>query len=233
MIQTVFHEAGLHQLNIELTGWSMAGSTSFFDRWSLSYDRERLQQSTYTPIHDEVLRRLAQTGPGRILDLGCGTGHLTKRMIDAFPASGVVGADLSPGMLTKAADRLSADRTGGAVLVRSDAQRLPFTAGSFDVITCTESFHWYTDQAATMETLGELLVPGGRLLLASIATVTGIGEDVLRFVSQLGGTPIRALTADNMRAIVEKAGLAVVDQRRIRRAGFLPPPIFTEAVRRN
>ncbi len=233
MIQTVFHEPGLHQLNNELTGWSMAGSPSFFDRWSLSYDRERLQQSTYTPIHDEVLRRLAETGPGRILDLGCGTGHLTKRMIDAFPASGVVGVDLSPGMLTKATDRLSADRTGGAVLVRSDAQRLPFAPGSFDVITCTESFHWYTDQVATMETLRDLLVPGGRLLLASIATVTGIGEDILRFVSQLGGTPIRALTGDHMRAIAEKAGLAVVDQRRIRRPGFLPPPIFTEAVRRS
>lgn len=210
----------------------MAGSPSFFDRWSLSYDRERLQQSTYTPIHDEVLRRLAETGPGRILDLGCGTGQLTKRMIDTFPAAGVVGADLSPGMLAKAVDRLSGDRTGGAVLVRADAHQLPFAPASFDVITCTESFHWYTDQAATMETLRDLLVPGGRLLLASIATITGIGEDVLRFVSQLGGTPIRALTADHMSAIVEKAGLAVVDQRRIRRPGFLPPPIFTEAVKR-
>lgn len=233
MIQTVFHEPGLHQLIIELTGWSMARSPSFFDRWSVSYDGERLQQSTYAPIHDEVLRRLAETGPGRILDLGCGTGQLTKRMIDTFPAAGVVGTDLSSGMLTRAADRLSADRTGGAVLVRSDAQRLPFASGSFDVITCTESFHWYTDQAATMETLRELLVPGGRLLVASVATITGIGEDVLRFVSQLGGTPIRALTGEHMRAVVEKAGLTVLDQRRIRRPGFLPPPIFTEAVREN
>lgn len=210
----------------------MAGSSSFFDRWSLSYDRERLQQSTYAPIHDEVLRRLAEAGPGRILDLGCGTGQLTKRMIDTFPGAGVVGADLSPGMLTKAADRLSAERTGGAVLVRSDAQRLPFAANSFDVITCTESFHWYADQAATMESLRDLLVPGGRLLLASVATVTGIGEDVIRFVSQLGGTPIRALTADHMRGVVDRAGLVVVDQRRIRRPGFLPPPVFTEAVKR-
>ena len=95
----------------------------FFDAWSMVYDFPLVQRATYRPVHDAVLRALTAEPCARVLDLGCGTGRLAKRLTAEAAVQLVVGCDFSAGMLGHAAERLG--RTPGvaadAALVRGDA----------------------------------------------------------------------------------------------------------------
>ncbi len=206
-------------------------SDALFDRWSATYDRPGFQRLTYRPIHDAVLERIENTAPSTVVDLGCGTGQLTQRLIRTFPGASVVGVDLSAGMLAQAADRLG--DTGGAAgpLLRADAQQLPLAASSVDIVVCTESFHWYEDQGGVLDEVARVLTPGGRLLIASIATVTGAGDRLVRRATGLGGRTIRALPARRMRELLDGSGFEVLHQRRIPRLGLVLWPVLTDARR--
>ena len=206
-------------------------SAAIFDRWSASYDRAGLQLFTYRPIHDAVLARIDGLEPSMVVDLGCGTGQLTQRLIRGFPDANIVGVDLSDGMLTEAAVRLRQVGSDDQPLVRADALQLPFAPSSIDLVVCTESFHWYPDQAAALAELARVLNPGGRLLIASIATVTGAGDRVLREVTSAGGRTIRALPPHRMRELLAKSGFEVISQHRVPRLGLIAWPVLTDARR--
>jgi ubiquinone/menaquinone biosynthesis C-methylase UbiE len=209
---------------------SVPAESIFFDLWSATYDRPGLQQATYRPIHNAVLDRLEGLEPERILDLGCGTGQLTERLSMMFPEASVVGADLSNGMIERAAGRLTDDDMSD--FVRADAQHLPLRGNSFDVVTCTESFHWYADQEAAAAELARLIKPGGRIVIASIATVTGFADDAIQRATALAGRPVRAIPKRELRRLLESAGFDVLHQGRIPRLGFVPWPMLTDAARR-
>jgi len=196
-----------------------------FDRWSAVYDRPSFQAATYRPVHDAVLARLTGTQPEVVLDLGCGTGQLTRRLTEQFPDAEVVGIDYSVGMLGEAGNRVG----NRANLVRADAQYLPFRSASADVVVCAESFHWYSDQRRALEELAAVLRPSGQLVIASIAAVTDVGESAVQRLSAAGGQPVRALTPHRLRHLLASAGFEVVHQRRVARFGFVPWPVLTDA----
>ena len=206
--------------------WVMARVGSIlFDRWSAVYDRRGFQNATYRPVHDAVLAHLTEVQPETVLDIGCGTGQLTRRLTERFPDAEVVGVDYSAGMLGEASDRI----LGSANLVRADALYLPFRSASADVAVCTESFHWYRDQRRALAALASILRPGGQLVIASIAAVTDVGESAVRRWSSAGGQPVRALTPRRLRGLLIGAGFEVVHQRRVPRIGFAPWPVLTDA----
>ncbi|MFN3257246.1 MAG: class I SAM-dependent methyltransferase [Ilumatobacter sp.] len=219
---------------------SISADSILFDVWSTTYDRAGLQQAVYRPVHDAILHRIADLSPRVVLDLGCGTGQLTRRLAATFASTTVLGVDLSTGMLERAAsasddgdhDAGDAGEASGVSYAQADAQRLPLPSGSVDVVVCTESFHWYADQEAALTELHRVLAPGGRLLIASIATVTGVGDNALRQASTLAGRPIRAVPRKRMRAMLTDAGFDVTHQGRIVRLGFLPWPVLSDATRR-
>ena len=200
----------------------------FFDVWSHTYDRAALQESTYRPVHDALLNRIHHLSPETVVDLGCGTGQLTRRLLTTFPDAAVIGVDLSPGMLERATESGECD---DAAFARADAQRLPLAAGTVDIVVCSESFHWYPDQPAALEGLHALLHPGGRLLIASIATLTGTGDDIVRRTTSATGRPIRAVPRRRLRKMLEAAGFDVNHQGRIMRLGPIPWPVLTDATR--
>ena len=220
---------------------SVPAESIFFDLWSATYDRAGLQQSTYRPVHDAVLARLAGATASAVLDLGCGTGQLTERLAERFPDATIVGADLSNGMLERAAERTAGRASsraadvvdhGRSSFLRADAQRLPLADDAVDVATCTESFHWYADQQAAARELARVVRPGGRVLIASIATVTGFADEAIQRATALAGRPVRAIPKRQLRRLLESAGFDVTHQGRIPRLGFVPWPMLTDATRR-
>lgn len=195
-----------------------------FDRWSDSYDRELLQRLTYRPLHDAVLSELKDHRLTSVLDLGCGTGQLLTRLARSLPDSNVVGLDYSQAMLAKA------DVRTDSALVRGDAGALPFGPGSFDLITCTESFHWYVDQRSTVQQLERLLRPGGKLIIGSIAAFGSLDRAGVERMSRRLDQPIRALTGAELRSLLSGVGLEVRRQRRVPRPSILIPlPLLTVA----
>lgn len=115
----------------------------------------------------EDLRRLVEaarlTGQESVLDLGCGAGHTALAV--APGAREVVAVDVTPQML-EVARGLASERGVENVSFRlADATALPFSTGSFDLVTSRYSAHHYADPGRALEEVARVLRPGARLLL--------------------------------------------------------------------
>lgn len=98
-----------------------------------------------------------------ILDVGCGTGYLLRRLASQLPSAvRVVGVDPSPGMIQTAVSATDDSRLRFAI---GFAEHLPFAASSFDLVIATTSFDHWSDQKAGLAECARVLKPGGQLLL--------------------------------------------------------------------
>lgn len=108
---------------------------------------------------EETLRRMPELRQGEtILDLGCGTGALLKRMSQT---ARLVGVDLSLAMLSLAQEELSSS----AKLTAADAVSLPFADASFHGVVSSSSFHYWTNPAAGLREITRCLKPGGWIVI--------------------------------------------------------------------
>jgi ubiquinone/menaquinone biosynthesis C-methylase UbiE len=99
-------------------------------------------------------------GQEQVLDIGCGTGELERRLLGGLPRLRVTGVDLSLNMLRQAAAKQT-----GAVLLAAEAWRLPFAAESFDVVYCANAFHYFRLPEPALAEMRRVLRPTGRLVL--------------------------------------------------------------------
>jgi trans-aconitate 2-methyltransferase len=129
---------------------------------------------------------LLDAKPGeRILDLGCGTGHLTDRIAKA--GASVVGLDASADMIGQARQNFPR-----ITFVLADASKLEFDR-EFDAIFSNAALHWMTDAAAVASGMARALRVGGRL----VAELGGKGniECIMNAIEQVlpryraGGMP--------------------------------------------
>jgi SAM-dependent methyltransferase len=110
----------------------------------------------------------AATPPGaRVLEVGCGPGHLSNRLARRHGLE-VTGVDLDPAMIERA--RANAGRPGSTgqrrpSFVVGDAASLAFPDRSFDLVVSTLSMHHWSDPAAGLAEIGRVLRPGGRVLI--------------------------------------------------------------------
>ncbi|MEV6764589.1 class I SAM-dependent methyltransferase [Streptomyces sp. NPDC051105] len=115
--------------------------------WQKSWDR---QQEWYMPDREERFRimfdmveALVGTAP-RVLDLACGTGSITARLLARFPAAVSVGVDLDPALLAIAEGTFEGDER--ATFVTADLKdpewpaRLPYD--SYDAVLTATALHW-------------------------------------------------------------------------------------------
>jgi len=102
-----------------------------------------------------VLKWLAPQPGERILDLGCGDGQLTRKLM----ASGawVKGVDASPQMVAAA-------RSRGVDADEASAESLPYADASFDAVFSNAALHWVRGQDAMLDESHRVLKPGGRFV---------------------------------------------------------------------
>lgn len=204
-------------------------ATHEFNRWSESYDRSVLQWLLFGPSHRAILRRIErQFGdrPLRLLDVGCGTGVFAAHIRRRFPQARVWGVDLTARMLLEGAARWQA-HAGAVQAVQGDSERLPFADGSFDVLTCANSFHHYPNQGRALAEMRRVLRPGGRLLLVDGYRDAPYGWFIYDVcVATVEGAVHHASRA-RVRALCAAAGFGATEQRVHR--GFAPF-LLTEAV---
>jgi len=109
-----------------------------------------------------VLGELHLRGDERVLDAGCGTGKLTRLLLQNLPRGRVVGLDVSHNMVLHARQNLAPDFGGRVRFVAADLVALPFR-NCFDGIFSTASFHWVRDHDTLFRNLYEALRPAGWL----------------------------------------------------------------------
>jgi SAM-dependent methyltransferase len=121
------------------------------------------------PFLGRIAADIAAAAPdgARVLEVGCGPGHLTIRLARRHGLE-VTGLDLDPAMIARA--RANADRLGDAAGRRpqflvGDVASLALADGSFDLVVSTLSMHHWADPAAGLAEIGRVLRPGGRALV--------------------------------------------------------------------
>ena len=106
---------------------------------------------------EEAVRWLAGDEPLDVVDLGAGTGKLTRALVAL--GHRVTAIEPLPQMLEQLADN-----TPGAFGVLGSAEVVPLPDAFADVVTCAQSFHWFDHEAALPE-IARVLRPRGRLAL--------------------------------------------------------------------
>ena len=103
--------------------------------------------------------------PHRVLDVGCGTGYLLRRIAARAPdAVELAGMDAAAPMV-RAAQETTADPRARFRVATAEHLREPDAA--FDLVVSTTSFDHWADQEAGLRECARVLVPGGRLVLVN------------------------------------------------------------------
>ncbi len=133
-----------------------------FTEISRRYERDSLVQKAAA----EILLGLLALGPEEdVLDLGCGTGHLTRRLA-ALTTGRVVGRDPSPGMIAEARAHHADGRTPFEV---GAAEELD-APGRFDAVFCNSAMQWFQEPARALAACRRALRPGGRMAVQAPAS---------------------------------------------------------------
>jgi ubiquinone/menaquinone biosynthesis C-methylase UbiE len=173
------------------------------------------QNAGFVPALGNAALELLAPKPGEaILDLGCGDGVLTRKIVAA--GAEVLGVDPSDAMLDAA-------RALGLSVEKADGQKLPFE-GRFDAVFSNAALHWMPDQKAVAASVFRALKPGGRYVgecggFMNIAAIRTAIRAVLkaRGYSPESGGGQTYLTAEAFTAIHEAAGFTAIEARIIPR----------------
>jgi trans-aconitate 2-methyltransferase len=124
----------------------------------MPWDPEQYQlfKNERTAPFDDLLALVAPRPGLRAVDLGCGTGELTRRLADRLPESDVLGVDSSPEMLEKTA---AYARPGLRFLCR----RIEDVQGEWDLVFSNAALQWAEDHTALLPRLLKMVRPGGQL----------------------------------------------------------------------
>ncbi|MFD0317249.1 class I SAM-dependent methyltransferase [Streptomyces flavalbus] len=158
--------------DLRTDGPGATGGTDW-NAWQESWDR---QQEWYLPDREERFRvmldmveALVGTAP-RVLDLACGTGSITARLLRRFPHATSTGVDLDPALLTIARGTFADDDR--VTLVEADLTEPEWTArlphDAYDAVVTATALHWLRREPLTelYGRLAGLVRPGGVFLNA-------------------------------------------------------------------
>lgn len=181
------------------------------------WDPARYQRNAgFVPVLGEPVLALLAPQPGeRVLDLGCGEGSLTLKIVAAGAA--VVGIDQS-------AEQIAAARSRGIDAQVADAAALAFES-EFDAVFSNAALHWMLDPDAVIACVYRALKPGGRFVgemggagnVAQVMAAAIAGLD-RRGVDGRAAIPWYFPTPGDYRGRLERRGLV------IREIALIPRP---------
>jgi malonyl-CoA O-methyltransferase len=187
-----------------------AGVARQFNRGSSTYD---CYADVQVAMANQLLDRLSsRPAPFKsILELGCGTGYLTAKLAEAFPAAKITAVDLAPEMVKAARRRVSAPSIEFLV---ADAEEEELQPSSFDLIASNATVQWFESTETTMRSLAGALRKGGLMLHATFGPRTF--HELNTILDQVEGPGTRGLalaSPERWAKILSAAGLEEVGCR--------------------
>lgn len=179
---------------------------------------ERVQRVTwYERLIEDFLRFVDVPARGRLLDVGCGPGLLTRKV--SRHVSEAVGVDHSDAMIKRAREIARGSRRLHYEV--GDAAAIPFPDDQFDVVTATSVLYLLSDQRRALEEMMRAVKPGGAVAsmepsvemrpdrVTTVATQRGItGFDFEALLGWMKAANYHgALSLPDLMRIYERVGL--------------------------
>ena len=171
---------------------------------------------------------LATPGASAVLDVGCGAGNYTLKLLQRLPGLDCTLLDLSRPMLDRAAARVADAGGANVTTVQADVREAGFPDGSFDVILAAAVLHHLRTDAewdAVFAAFARWLRPGGSVWIVDMVTQTDPAVNAMMrqrwgdYLADQGGTDYR----EKVFAYVEREDTPrpLMEQiDRLRAAGF-------------
>jgi ubiquinone/menaquinone biosynthesis C-methylase UbiE len=164
---------------------------------------------TDTALTQRFITALGEPAHGSVLDVACGPGILSAAL--AKIARDVVALDLTPQMLTKAAQRCSEAGLNNVTFREGNATELPFANAAFDAVVTRLSVHHFDRPKRVIEEIFRVLRPGGTFVLADVISSEVPAEAELQNAIEILRDPshVRMLPGSELTSLVKEAGFAI------------------------
>jgi len=186
----------------------------YFDKWALDYDESVLQHIIFRAAHSMLCREIKAYHNAderlKILDVGCGTGEFVFKAAASLKKAEVHGVDLSTTMIQKASTK---KRFDNVLFEEGDVEHLPYTDNTFDVITCSHSFHHYPNKEKAMQEMYRVLKPEGRLMIIDGCRDGLLGRIIFDIVEKME-KHVYHLLGSEFRDLFRKSGFNNIAQKR-------------------
>ena len=136
-----------------------------YNKEAPNYDSSKASQFA-TQSYPYVLNTLMPINFNNILDVGCGTGTLLRKILDERPQVKAYGLDLSEGMLTIAREKLPKR----VELVWGEAESLPYDNKRFELVVMVNSLRFFLNPEQAVKEGYRVLKPGGKLVICDMLT---------------------------------------------------------------
>ena len=152
----------------------------------------------FVPVHATLARLVAVRAGERVIDVGAGTGALSKRLVRS--GATVICLEPDAGSLAAARHRLEGEHVE---FIQDSVEHIPLPDASVDAVVASVTAHHWTDQGVGFAELFRVIRPGGRLVLAEFKS----SGPLMRRLRRLAGSKhANAPSLEDWRARLERAG---------------------------
>jgi len=153
----------------------------WFNRWSNQYDQTLGKISFHRELLDLVVRNSRVKDNDKVLDLGCGTGLLSLKLLQKADCY-ITGIDNSKEMLATFKDKIKKlDLKDKLDCQLMDIDSLNFENNTFDLVVSSVALHHLKDKLVPLKKVYKLIKPGGVLIIGEIdMDSTGSHTDIKR-----------------------------------------------------
>ncbi len=148
---------------------------------------------------EDAVRWLVGEEPCDVVDLGAGTGKLTRSLVAL--GHRVTAVEPLPEMIAHL--RVAVPK---AIAVEGEAEAIPLADGSADVVAVAQAFHWF-DQPAALRECARVLRPGGR-----VALVWNVRDESEAWVAELSDAMVGRTGVDHAAGAIAMSGLFEPEQ---------------------
>lgn len=190
-----------------------------------------IAQNIFVPWREDLLERAAPKPGETVLDLACGTGIVTRKLVELLAGTGkIVGLDINPMMLGVARTLVPTDGTP-VEFHEGSGTEMPFEDGTFDLVVCQQGLQFFPDHAAGLGEIRRVLKPGGR---AVVSTWRGLDDQpfmkavdgvVTKHLGNAGFSPPFSLSDTGLvEQLARDAGFAQVGAQVVVKHLHIPEP---------
>lgn len=177
-----------------------------WDKWSSSLDSEGWKYKFLRQSQQEVILLLELREDICFLDAGCGTGWAVGQVSKALNGKGTLyGVDLSEKMIEKAKENFGENKN--IHFIKANAESIPLEDNFFDIIICTNSFHYYLHPDKALKEFHRLLKIGGKLYILDPTADSLFLKIIDKLAKLLEHAHVKMYSTGEFKQLYNEAGL--------------------------